>query len=111
MTLKKEHIAFGALAALFLLFLGYETLFYDPIMPNHMEMHSMMAGRTGPSLLGFNILFWVLLFVLAYLLIRDTPKGGKEAENDALNILKDRYAKGEITREEYLQMFKDLKEG
>ncbi len=111
MTLKKEHIVFGALATLFLLFLGYETLFYDPVMPDHMEMHSRMMGQTGPSLFGFNLLFWLLLFVFAYLLLKEAPKGEITTESEALKTLKARYASGDISREEYLQMFKDLKEG
>ncbi len=109
MALKKEHIVFGALAALFLLFLAYETLFYDPIMPDHMEMHSMMAGRAGPSLLGFNLLFWTLILAFAYLVIKSGQKKSGTDESDAVRTLKDRYARGEISREEYLQMFKDLK--
>ncbi len=108
MPLKKEHIVFGVLAALFLVFLVYESLFFDPSMEHHRAMHSTMAGRTGPSLLGFNILFWVLIFGFAYLLLRERP--GEEDGNGALIILKERYAKGEITRDEYLDIFKDLKE-
>ncbi len=108
---KREHIVFGALVALFLLFLGYETLFYDPVMPDHGGMHSMMAGQTGPSLFGFNLLFWILILAFAYLVIRSGQKKSGTDESEAVRTLKDRYARGEISREEYLQMFKDLKEG
>jgi uncharacterized membrane protein len=110
MALKREHIIFGALAVLFLLFLGYETLFYDPIMPEHLEMHSTMMGQTGPRVLGFNLLFWLLLFAFVYLLLKEAPKGEKATETEALKTLKARYASGDISRAEYLQMFKDLKE-
>lgn len=115
MALRKEHLVFGALGALLLLVLGYEALFFKPhmagqYMAHHSSMHALMAGRTGPSLLGFNILFWVLIFAFVYLLIKGAPKNAEE-EDEAVKILKERYAKGEITRDDYLEMFKDLKEG
>jgi uncharacterized membrane protein len=108
MSLKKEHMVFGVLIALFLLLLTYEYLFFDPHMAHHREMHSVLAGRTGPSLLGFNILFWVLIFAFAYILIKERP--ATDNANLALKILQERYAKGELTRDEYLEMFRDLKE-
>ncbi|MEE9595106.1 MAG: SHOCT domain-containing protein [Candidatus Hydrothermarchaeales archaeon] len=106
--MKKEHIVFGALAALFLVFSAYEFLFFDPSMEHHRAMHSTMTGMTGPNLLGFNVLFWVLIFGFAYLLLRERP--GEDNGNGALIILKERYANGEITRDEYLEIFRDLKE-
>ncbi len=114
MAIKKEQAVFGALAAVFLLILIYEFLFFDPHMADqhmahHNDMHSFMAGRTSLSLLGFNLLFWILLFALLYLFIRQTPQL-QPKEPDAVKILKERYAKGEISQEEYLKIFKDIKE-
>jgi uncharacterized membrane protein len=114
MSIKKEKLVFGGLATLLLLFLIYEAIFFEPhIADNHMahhnDMHTLMAGRMGPSLLGFNILFWFLILGLGYFLIKGSPKQAKK-ESEALMVLKQRYANGEISREEYLQMFKDLKE-
>ncbi|WP_242947944.1 SHOCT domain-containing protein [Carboxydocella sp. ULO1] len=59
----------------------------------------------------FNILFWG---VLIYLAIRFLNKGGfgsfggNHGETPE-EILRKRYARGEITREEYQQMLEDLK--
>jgi putative membrane protein len=53
------------------------------------------------------ILFWVVLIVGAVLLFRwvsDQQKTGKSA----LEILQERYARGEIQREEYEQKRRDL---
>jgi uncharacterized membrane protein len=114
MVIKKEHLVFGAVAVLFLLVVSYETLFFDPHttgehMAHHNDMHALMAGRSGPSLLGFNILFWILVFSLVYLLIKEVPRVS-DKEVDAFKILKERYAKGEISRDEYLEKFRDIKE-
>jgi len=57
-------------------------------------------------------LFWVLLIAAAVLLIRhvwgaDIPSEHRQAET-ALDILKKRYARGEIEREEFEQKKSDL---
>jgi len=111
MATGKERLVFTALLALFILILLYETLVFKPIpggmMPHHMAMHGFMAGQTGPSLFGFNIVFWLLILALIYLFFKEP---GSAAESEAVRILKERYAKGEISKEEYLETFKDLKE-
>ena len=66
-------------------------------------MHGWGMGFGG----GFMILFWVVLIVGAVLLVRwmsDQQKTGKSA----LEILQERYARGEIQREEYEQKRRDL---
>jgi len=68
-------------------------------------------GWFGP--LGL-ILFWVLMILVIVLLIQRirTSKGnGREAgpaAESALDILKKRYARGEINKEEYLEKKKDV---
>jgi len=53
--------------------------------------------------------FWiVLLLIITYRLIRDSNE--KKSPGDPLEILKRRYARGEITKEEYEKMKKDLEE-
>ena len=65
-------------------------------------------------LLGF--LFWILVLYGVYLIFRSfaggkvIPGTGSSSRQKALDILKERYARGEITREEYLNMKKDLEE-
>lgn len=61
----------------------------------------------------FMVLFWVITIAVSVLLIRwlisfGEKKGpGAQAES-ALDILKKRYARGEITRDEYERMKKDI---
>jgi len=55
----------------------------------------------------FMIVFWVMvLFGIAYVIKRIT--GGAKEEETALDILKKRYAKGELTKDEYDRMKDDL---
>lgn len=59
----------------------------------------------------FGILFWILIIVLAYLLIRwfvEQNKTREGEEKSVLDIAKERYAKGEITEEEFEEMKKRL---
>lgn len=58
----------------------------------------------------FMILFWVLVILGVVYLIKMIAGGaGKEEKRDtALDILKQRYAKGEITKEEFEEKKKDL---
>jgi len=55
------------------------------------------------------IIPWIgILFLIVYLIIRSEEAEIEEAIEDAQKILDERYAKGEITRKEYLQMKKDM---
>ena len=76
-----------------------------------------MGGWCGP--IGWfapwgMILFWVLMILVIVLLIRrirTSKRNGREAGpavESALEILKKRYARGEINKEEYLEKKKDL---
>ncbi|AGK60298.1 putative membrane protein [Archaeoglobus sulfaticallidus PM70-1] len=98
-------------------------------------IHSM--DWFGFPFFGFGMLFWWLLFiVIGFLVYRDANERGmngplwfilvilpmigivflllyivireSKAEKTPLEILKERYAKGEITKEEYLRMKKEL---
>ncbi len=60
------------------------------------------------------LLFWVLLVAAVMILVRylsgkDIPSEHREGKT-ALEILKDRYARGEIEREEFEQKKRDLSE-
>lgn len=60
---------------------------------------------------GIMMLFWTALFVVGVifairLLKNDTPADGHKV--DPLDIIKERYAKGEITKEQFSQLKKDL---
>lgn len=70
---------------------------------------SFMGGSWGiAGLLG--LVFWVLLIVLIILAIIWLYKklAGKEQVGSAMDILKQRYAKGEITKKEFNEMKKEL---
>jgi putative membrane protein len=49
-------------------------------------------------------------FLIRALVLRSLPFGAPRGEDEALRILKERYARGEITKEEYEQRRKDLLE-
>ena len=70
-------------------------------------------GMNG-LLWGLPILIpWIgILFLILYLILRDSgyrAAGGANAKTSSEEILDERYAKGEITRELYLQMKEDIK--
>lgn len=70
--------------------------------------HDMFIGN-----FGFGWLLWIIIIVLVVALIwKNTSERDKyipfENKETALDILKKRYAKGEITKEQFDQMKKDI---
>ena len=67
---------------------------------------------TGGFEMGFMGIIWVVILVLiiwggwSYL---KREKGAGHSNNSALDILKERYAKGEISKEEFEEMKRNLK--
>ncbi len=66
--------------------------------------YGMMSG--GFWIIG--IIFWLLVLIGLVLLIKYLWEGGAKKEESALEILKKRYAKGEISKEEFEDRKKDL---
>lgn len=70
----------------------------------------------GWSMMGFGMigitLFWILLIVALVLLVKVLWKSGsgsgRSQEKKPLDILKERYARGEIDKEEFDQKKQDL---
>jgi putative membrane protein len=59
---------------------------------------------------GFgHVLWWVLLFGGLLLLARSIATGGGKRTDSALEILRERYARGEIDEAEYQERRKQLK--
>jgi putative membrane protein len=60
------------------------------------------------------LLFWILVILGIAALVRalsgGSPRGDGERPPQAMEILKARYAKGEITREQFEQMKRDIGE-
>ena len=79
----------------------------------HMNPIWWIGGLLG-SVIVF-LLFIGLLFLVARLAFRGTWRNYRRSSlgygNEALETLRSRYARGEITREQYLEMKKTLEEG
>ena len=57
----------------------------------------------------FPLLFWILVIAGAVFIVRWLRERGQEQKESSLDILKKRYASGEIDRDAFEQMKKDLK--
>jgi putative membrane protein len=69
---------------------------------NFYPMHSAFGGI-------FMILTWVLIIWGIVSLVKHFSHHSHDGNNHAIDILKERYAKGEITKEQYESMKKDLR--
>jgi len=72
-----------------------------------------MMGSFGMGFgMGFGViimvLFWGAIIWLVISLINAGTKKSEETLDSALDILKKRYARGEVTKEQYLEMEKEL---
>jgi putative membrane protein len=64
--------------------------------------HPMMGGTWGFGMMIMMILFWALIIVAVVVGIRWVMGQGKDSRADsALEILRQRYARGEINKEEF----------
>ena len=57
-----------------------------------------------PLVWGFmGIAFWILLIALIVLLVRGTRPAARGADGPAVRLLEERYARGEMTRDDFLE--------
>ena len=72
----------------------------------------MMGGWNGFGILGWlpMLLFWILLILSVVALFRylGVSTRSRDKEKSPLDILKERYVKGEIDKKEFEQMKKDI---
>lgn len=77
----------------------------------------MMGGWGGASWIGpFNMIIWLVILALIIAgvvwLMRSNTRTGRflptDRRSSGLDILEERYARGEIDRDEYVQKKKDL---
>ena len=83
----------------------------DAYCPWAMGPGMMWGGGMGWFGMIFMLAFWVLVIVGLIYLIRwliQSTKSREQGGSGALDILNERYAKGEISREEFNQVKKDL---
>jgi uncharacterized membrane protein len=78
------------------------------------DFHHMMdwghMNWWGFPLLGLWIIgFLIAIIVIVYIIIEGEKTEEKEIMNDTQKILDERYAKGEMTRKEYLRAKDDIK--
>ncbi len=72
-------------------------------------MHPMWWGAWGVGMMLMMLLFWALVIVGIVLGIRWLVSQGKESRSDsALEILRRRYARGEVNKEEFDAKKRDL---
>ena len=72
---------------------------YDGFVPFHM----FGIGSV------FMVLFWgLVIYGLVLLFRKESMSGGSRTKGGALEILKERYVKGEITKHQFEEMKKDI---
>jgi putative membrane protein len=73
------------------------------------EMHPMWWGAWGILMMLMIFLFWVLVVVGLVAAVRWLiARGRSQLSDSALNILRERYARGEINKEEFESKKQDL---
>ncbi|MBI2672587.1 SHOCT domain-containing protein [Candidatus Woesearchaeota archaeon] len=69
-----------------------------------------MMGGSYPAFGGFMMIFWILVIILiVYLLYKLLNGHGLNLGTTSIEILKKRYASGEITKKQYERMKRQLR--
>ncbi len=107
--MKKEYYVFGALALVLLLLFAYESYWWYGHSATMGGMMQQMHGG-APTMMGFSWTWFAFLFLLVAFAFYLLKERAQPESDEATAILEKRYASGEITREQYLQILRDLKE-
>ncbi|MBJ2357612.1 SHOCT domain-containing protein [Sphaerochaeta sp. S2] len=86
----------------------YSSLFWDVGRFGHHGFGYGMYSGGGMWIMGLFVLAVIAALTLSIIAIVRTSKK-RNATGDALRIVDERYAKGELTKEEYDVMKKDLR--
>ena len=78
--------------------------------PDYGPGYGMYGGYHMMSSYGGGLMMIVLLALVIFLFYRLSNRSGGGQTESALDILKKRYAKGEITKEDFERMKQDLKD-
>jgi|Tabmets5t2r1_1033131.scaffolds.fasta_scaffold05703_2 putative membrane protein len=62
-----------------------------------------LIGWVGGFAIFWGLALWILLIALIVLLVRGLRTTGRGSGGPALRVLEERYARGEITAEEFLE--------
>jgi len=92
--MKEEYVGIGIVLVILLLLLGFGGYGMGGMM-------GMMWGFAPLMMISW-IVLWVAVIYLAFQFFT------KNTRKDSMEILAERYARGEITGEEYLKMKKEL---
>jgi putative membrane protein len=71
-------------------------------------MYGYGYGMMGGGYWILRLIFWIIVLIGVVLLIKHLWKGSAKQGDSALEILKKRYAKGEINKEEFEEKKKEL---
>ena len=83
----------------------------SPVLAGFGHMRGWGWGMAGLGILTMLAVIGLVVWLVVFLARSTGPSSGVTSERrvfDARELLNERYARGEITREEYLQMREDL---
>lgn len=73
-----------------------------------MDSYGYGSGMMSGSYWIIGLIFWLLILIGLVLLIKYLWEGSGKKEESSLELLKKRYARGEISKEEFEEKKKDL---